>query len=273
MDSPTVPAGSRLEWVYRLKAPTVVLVTLCLTHFALRPLERPAWEVFARSQVGFNISGLEGALGQGIAIGLLGGFRAIVANFTWIRTNTVWERNDLPGTQTLVRLVTAIDPRPLYFWLNGSRMIAYDMPNWRIMEAGGYDAVPEVVQRRIDAEQARVALDYLQGAFAFHPDHPLLYVEVANIHLRRLRDTETAALYYRRAAEQPGAPYYAARIYAELLRQLDRKREAWAWLVELHPALPPDDAFAMSHVVLERIRELETDLELPAAERYQPPDR
>ena len=71
----------------------------------------------------------------------------------------------------------------------------------------------------------------------------------------------------------PDAPYYAARIYAELLRRLGRPRDAYVWLRHLHATLPPDDEAAMPGVVLQRIRDLEGVLAIPPGERYAPPPR
>ncbi len=259
----------------------VVIALLAVTGAAIRPFEEPAWQVVRAQQPALKLDSLQGALGQGLTVGLLGGFRAIVADFFWIKTNSVWEDNDLPATQTFIKLVTAIDPRPLYFWQNGSRMIAYDMPNWRITAAGGYDIVPQVEQRRIDQEQATVALTYLNEAFGYHPDSALLHVEIANVYLNRLKDNASAADAYRKAAEQPNAPYYAARIYAELLRKLGRNDEAYAWLKQLYQTLPKrvDPAkgisefqveSAMAPVVLERIRELEGELNVTPSESFKP---
>lgn len=247
----------------------VVLLGLFAAGVALRPIEGPAWIQVRAKQPALRLESLKDALGQGVTVGLLGGFRAIVADLFWIRTNSVWETYDLPKTQTSIKLVTAIDPRPLYFWLNGSRMIAYDMPNWRIDKAGGYDAVPDSVKRRYDEEQSSVAIEYLEGALGFHPEHPLVVLEIGNIHLNRLKDVETASRYYLRASKHPDAPYYAARIYAELLRRLERHAEAYAFLKALFPTLPKDDMMAQAPVVLERIRELEEELSIPEAERFQ----
>jgi tetratricopeptide (TPR) repeat protein len=259
----------------------LVVVALAITGAAVRPFEEPAWQFVKSKQPALKLDSLQGALGQGVTVGLLGGFRAIVADFFWIKTNAVWEDNDLPKTQTFIKLVTAIDPRPLYFWQNGSRMIAYDMPNWRIMEEGGYDTVPQVRQRKIDEEQSAVALNYLNEAFGHHPDAPLLHVEIANVYLNRLKDTASAAEAYRRAALQPDAPYYAGRIYAELLRRLGRNAEAYAWLKQLYTTLPkaPDPTknitpyqvdTAMAPVVLERIRELEGELNVHEVQAFRP---
>jgi len=249
----------------------VVALGLFAAGVALRPLEAPAWESIRAGQPALRLESLKDALGQGVTVGLLGGFRAIVADLFWIRTNTIWEDNDLPGTQTSIKLVTAIDPRPLYFWLNGSRMIAYDMPNWRIDKAGGYDAVPDAVKRRFDEEQSSVAIKYLENALEFHPGEPLLILEIANVHLNRLKDNETAAKLYLEASRYPDAPFYAARIHAELLRKIGRNAEAYAFLKQLHPTLPTDDIGAMADVVLGRIRELEDEMGLPEAQRFQPP--
>lgn len=251
-----------------LKTGLGVFLGLVLAGVALRPLEQPAWKKISAQQPELRLDSLKDALGQGVTVGLLGGFRAIVADLFWIRTNSVWENNDIPATQTSIKLVTAIDPRPLYFWLNGSRMIAYDMPNWRIDKAGGYDAVPESVRRRFDEEQSSIAVDYLETGLDFHPDEPLLILEIGNIYLNRLKDVETAAGYYLEASKKPDAPYYAARIYAELLRRLDRLPQAYAFLKELYGKLPPDDVMAQRPVVLERIHELEDELNIPPAQRF-----
>jgi alkylated DNA nucleotide flippase Atl1 len=71
---------------------------------------------------------------------------------------------------------------------------------------------------------------------------------------------ESAAACYRQAAELPGAPYYAARIHGELLRELGRPAEALAWLRRVAEKLPGDDPTARREVVLERIRALEQEV-------------
>lgn len=254
---------------------------LAVTGASIRPLEEPAWQFARAQQPALKLESLQGALGQGVTVGLLGGFRAIVADFFWIKTNAVWEDTDLPATQTFIKLVTAIDPRPLYFWQNGSRMIAYDMSNWRIVAEGGYKAVPQARQRKIDEEQAAVALKYLHEAFGYHPNAPLLHIEIANVYLNRLKDPVSAAKSYKLAAQQPGAPFYAARIYAELLRRQGRGQEAYMWLKQLYPTLPkqvdPEKGITpfkvesgMAPIVLERIRELEKELNIAPEEEFKP---
>jgi len=181
-----------------------------------------------------------------------------------------WEKRDLPGTETLLHSVNAIDPRPVYFWLNGARILAYDFPAWRIAAAGGYDAVAPGVQARIIHEQALAGLRQIATAMTFHPQSPDLWVERANLELNRLGNLEAAAASYRRASELPGAPYYVARLHGEVLRRAGRKAEALAWLAQLHPSLPAGVPGAAADLVLSRIRELEHELDVPAERAYRP---
>ncbi len=253
------------------KALGVIVLTLLVTGFVLQPVERPAWNVLRENEPALDLASLEGALGQGITVGLLGGFRALVANFMWLRANESWEEDDLPATQTMIQFVTTIDPRPLFFWLNGARMIGYDMPVWRIREVGEWEDVPDTIIQRIEEEQATVAIRYLHRGLNYHPDHPLLYIDIANLYQRKMDDLETAAEFYRKAAESPEPPRYAGRIYGELLRRLGRDQDAYEWLKQLYPRLDPHAPGDRSDVILERIRQVEEALGIPVAQRFVPP--
>ena len=252
----------------RLLAIFVTLGGLALTGAALRWMEAPLWAVLRAEQPALRLASAGAAAGQGVTLGLLGGFRAIVADFTWLRLHVIWEQRDLAATDTLLRLVTTIDPRPLYFWVNGARIIAFDMTAWRIAEAGGHEVLSAVQRDRLGTEQARLAIRLLEEAMTFHPGNAALWIERANIELNRLRDSEAAAESYRKAWEQPGAPTYAARLHAELLRRLGRKSEALAWLTRLHPQLPSEEEG--TELVLSRIRDLERELAVPVMHTYRP---
>lgn len=252
----------------RLLAILVTVGGLALTGAVLQWMEAPLWAALRAEQPALRLDSAGAAAGQGVTLGLLGGFRAIVADFTWLRLHVIWEQRDLAATDTLLRLVTTIDPRPLYFWVNGARIIAFDMTAWRIAEAGGHDVVPAVQRDRLGAEQARLAIRLLEEAMTFHPGNAALWIERANIELNRLGDIEAAAESYRKAWEQPGAPAYAARLHAELLRRLGRKAEALVWLTRLHPQLPPEEEG--TELVLGRIRDLERELAIPVMQTYRP---
>ena len=253
----------------RLSRIVLVILLLVLLGLLSRPIEAPAWKSVKLGQSEMNLEGFESALGQGLVIGVLGGFRAILADFLWIRTNTIWEYKDRAKLYSMVRLVTTLDPRPDFFWINGSRMIAYDVPNWRIREEGGYSVVSEERQQAIDFEQSIQAFDLLDQALDFHPDNAKLYLEKAQIYLNRLKNDVDAADWFLRASKQDGAPYFAARIHAELLRKQGLDLEAYNFLKNLHIELPNIPS-AQKDIILERILDLEKTLEIPSLERFMP---
>lgn len=248
------------------------VVVLAAAGSVLDRLVQRVWADARARQPALRLESTTAGLGQGVTLALLGGFRALVADFTWLRMYVLWERRDLPTCDALIRLVGTLDPRPLDFWLNGARIIAFDFPVWRIEAAGGFERVPAEVQARINREQALEALRHLDAAMRFHPHGSDLWVERAGIELNRLQDLAAAAESYRRAWAEPAAPYFAARLHADLLRRLGRKAEALAFLVQLHPTLPPDDDGAAAPRVLERIQELERELGVPAERAYRSPN-
>lgn len=254
----------------RFRTLAVVLAGLALAGAALSPL---------REAVGKDVVTPPGAAGTGrrrpvtahwVNAAVPGGLRALVADGLWLRLYSAWAARDIPRTEALVCLVTMADDRPAHFWINGARILACDIAEWRLSAAGS-DRMPAEVQRRIVDEQACAGLRHLAAACACHPDNAAIWVETGNIQLYRRGNWTLAAEAYRRAAELPGAPWYAARIHAELLRRLGRDKEAYVWLRRLHPALPAGEPAAMSGVVLFRIRMLEDRLRVPPEKRYVPP--
>ncbi|MFZ5493834.1 MAG: hypothetical protein ACOZE5_00670 [Verrucomicrobiota bacterium] len=193
----------------------------------------------------------EAGAARGGSLAALGGFRTVAAGGCWLRANLAWERRDAAATALLLELTVAADDRPLYFWLNAARMMAYDFPAWQPA------ALPAAVREKATREQAGRALAFLERGLPRHPARAEIYLEMANIRLRALGDREGAARLFRLAAEQPGAPWHAARIHAELLRELGRPAEALAWLRRVLPALPANDPAARRAVVEQRIKELE----------------
>lgn len=226
--------------------PAILLFAVIL----LRPLESHLSVAPVRSMPQLAL-----LAGSGGTVAVLGGMRAAVAGCFWLRANLAWERRDAAATTTLIHLTVASDERPLHFWLNGARMIAYDLPEWRLMP----DAT-RAERRRAMIEQAGAALDFLRLGQQWRGASPEIMIEMANIRLRVLGDREGAARFFRRAAEMPGAPYYAGRVYAELLRSLGRPAEALEWLRRILPELPENDPAARREVVIQRIKELESSL-------------
>jgi len=189
------------------------------------------------------------------ANGLLGHFRALAADLAWLRSYAAWERHDEAATELFIRLSTTLDDRVLGFWINGARILAYDMPSWSEKNA----AENSLETMRIQ-QHAHRAIGFLDSALVHHPQRSALWIERANIQLNKLQDIAGAAESYYHASMQPDAPFYAARVYAELLRRLGRKAEALQWLRTLYPSLPQELEAAAASTVLSRIRRLEEEL-------------
>ncbi|MEO6876487.1 MAG: hypothetical protein ABI222_16850 [Opitutaceae bacterium] len=242
----------------------VMMGGLALGGVCLRSLESAGWARLQELDAAGRLESTSAASEQALVQGALGALRAGVADLVWLRLSKATEDHDLPATESLLRLVSVVDPRSQYFWINGARIVAYDLPVWQIDLAGGYGRVSAVAQEQFIRGQATRALLRLDEAMTFHPSSAALWIERANIQFTRLGDVAGAAESYRRASQQPAAPYFAARLHAELLRRLGRKAEALAWLTKLHPMLPAADESAGADLVLARIRVLERELMLPA---------
>ena len=205
----------------------------------------------------------EGDLGQmrlaepGDLFAVLGGFRSVVADLHWIRAQLYWEQKDLQGTEEAIEVATRWDPSSVYLWINGARMITYDVAAWQRPGIGDDRDPGEGRHDEIGRVQANKGLRLIERAKRYHPDNPRLHIEEALIYLQRLENTERAAEVFRRASEKPGAPYFCARIHGELLRRMGRLEEAYRFYRALYPTLPRDDPGARREVIRERILDLE----------------
>lgn len=188
-----------------------------------------------------------------------GGVRRVLADFAWLAAYVKWEQQNAAQTEAMLAVATQLDPSPLYFWVNGARMIAYDFAQW----SGDFPGMAPGGQPPREARQercARRALTFLDRAIAQHPQSAVLWIERGNIQYVRLRDFAGAAESFRAAAVLPGAPYYAGRLHAEMLRRAGRKAEALAWLRELYPKLPHGNEAAAAGLVRDRIEALGKEL-------------
>ncbi|HEY0968411.1 MAG TPA: hypothetical protein VGD88_13555 [Opitutaceae bacterium] len=186
------------------------------------------------------------------------GIRAVAANFAWIGAQAAWEREDPVATTAAIQRAVTWDPDRSLFWLNGARMMAYDLAAWRIAGAGGPGVLPAALEQRWRDEQARRALAHLAAARALHPHDFNLPIEQGNIELWARGNLAGAAAAFGQAANMAGAPDYALRLEIGLLRRLGRAPEALRRLEERRAVRHPSGVW-----INEAIELLRWELEIP----------
>ena len=259
-------------WWQRGRAVAAVFAGLLAAGLVAEPMQATAWGAVREREPELNLQDFKSALGQGLVLGLLGGFRTIIADFVWITGYTDWEKRIRPQTEAMVNLTTLLDPQSVYFWSDGARIIGKDIPAWRVEAAEKAGTLTPAAELAIRREQGNRAQSLLDRGLANHPQNPTLLLDKAMIYDINMHQLADSLEYYREAAAAPGAPYYLARVYAEKLATAGHEREAYDYLRHLYPALPPKVAAAAKGIVWERLREMENDLQLPAAERLPEAD-
>lgn len=247
----------------------LALSVLVFCFWVTRPVERSAWEIVRSGHMRMDTEAFEVPLGQGLVFGVFGGFRSILADFAWIRLYIVWERRNGAKLDALIRLVTTLDPRSEYFWINASRMLAYDVPVWRISEEGDGFPLPAIRQEAIHREQSEQAFRLLRRALEFHPDSPKVHLEIGQIYLNCLKEEAEAAAWFLKATKLPEVPHFVPRVYAELLRRQGRLEEAYAYLKRYFSELEAAPAH-VRQIVIDRIFHYETLLGVPPESRIRP---
>lgn len=180
--------------------------------------------------------------------------RELAADWFWLKANRAWETRAADEVRGLTAISATLAPDEMYFRINAARMRAFDFPAWR--EASAPDA-PLSVRSEWHQQAGREGLEFL---FTGSPASCEALVEAGAIALYARRDVAAAVDYFRRAAELPGAPWYAGRIHAELLHTSGRTDEAVAWLRDWLPKLPADDPEAQRTFVQQRLAEWELEL-------------
>jgi hypothetical protein len=153
-----------------------------------------------------------------------------VADALWLQVNGAWEAREAAAVRRLGRAVLAAAPDETAFRLGLARMLAHDLPAWR------EESEPAAPRAVVDAWRRAGLEEALTLLAAGDADDPRLWLEAGGMALHAGGDPARAALFFRRAAERPGAPGHAARVHVRLLLGLGREQEARAWMERLPAA-------------------------------------
>ncbi len=199
-------------------------------------------------------------IGQTALVGILGGFRAVVADLLFIDGFFAWERTDWSHLLMRLRQVTMLQPHMLMFW----DVAAWHMA-WNASTAALNDTTKSpALRQRAQYEYFELGRDFLERGIASNPQRPELYEALARLYRDKYQDHARAAENFAAAARLPESAAYDERFAAyELASCPGREREAYDRLHALYlrgerERLP---------TLLRRLRALEQQLDIPAPER------
>lgn len=228
-----------------------------LVGLLTQPLRQGA---VARAESGESLASLADGLGQGITFAALGGYRTIAANFVWISMYGDWRYRLKGEVLEKMQLAVSLNPDSVYFWVDGSRIIANDMPVWQVgddLMESLFESEEGIAIRKAYGEQALAFLEQAPRAVAQRV--PVL-VEKASICWQRLADLDRALVYFKQAVEKEDVPNHICRVYAEILVKNGEVKKAYEYLKSHYAGLSDDDRTALKPFVARRIEELKAKL-------------
>jgi len=237
-----------------------------------------AWEIgIERQQNDLRYHGLvvtrqlRDQLSQGLTIGILAGFRNIVADFVWLQVTVAWEKYEWFKMDALINLVTSLEPRSILFWDNGGWQLA-----WNVSIFVKEDVIhqPNELRRLHDARfWIYRGLDVYRRGIENNPESWILRAHTALLYQQRLSDFREAAVYYQQAADMPGAPVFYERFPAIMEQNAGDDRAAYAAWRALWLRLTPAERTQPVHEpdrIEKEIRRLEDKLAIPPEKRIFP---
>jgi hypothetical protein len=209
---------------------------------------------------------LRDQVGQGMAIGLLAGFRGVVADFLWIQGHTFWEKKEWLRQYRNIQLVTALQPQAVMFWDTGAWHFA-----WNVGYAVSVD--PSNATKAVGLKRQREWWDHgkslLERGIENVPNRYELYFALGWLYMQKYNDPCRASEQLAIASSYKEAPSYISRLHARMMEQCGFLREAYDdWVRMWH-----EDRTQVNHpwsVVEREIRRLEEQLNIPEKDRIFP---
>jgi tetratricopeptide (TPR) repeat protein len=218
---------------------------------------------------GYTINrSLRDQLGQGMMLGLLSGFRGVVADFTWLMVTGAWQDKQWFRVKSLIDLSVTLQPRFVPFWDLGGWHLAW---NASVDRRNNHDEPNPL--RRIKEERYWIREGekvYRRGALS-NPDSYELWRSLAMLYEQKLQDYRQAAECFARAAAAPGAPIFLERFPAYMYEKAGDDQAAYEVYKRLW--LLPRDRKNIQYAydkIEEKIRLLEKKLKVPREKRIFP---
>jgi hypothetical protein len=213
---------------------------------------------------------LRDELTQGLTIGVLAGMRSIVADFVWLDVTVAWEDEQWFKMDSLINLCTSLQPRSVVFWDYGGWQLA-----WNVSVAAEQNVKEHNELRRLHDRRFWImkGLGVFKRGIENNPESSELWERTGQLYEQRLHDDRTAAYYFQRASELPGAPVYLERFPAIMYENAGDDWDAYASWKALWERLTPAQREEKQHwkeKIESHIRKLETKLSIPKEKRVFP---
>lgn len=207
-----------------------------------------------------SLASLSGGLGGGLTLATLGGYRTITANLVWISMYGDWQYRRLPEVLSKMKLAVSLNPDSEFFWIDGARIIANDLPVWEVGDEKMETLFRTEEGIAVRKDYGRRALRFLESAPEYLQNRAAVLVEMGTIAWKKLDDLPLAIDYFQAASLTENAPFYVFRVYAELLVLNGETKRALDVLEAHFATLPENDPRAMRLFVAGRIRDLKQAL-------------
>ncbi len=234
----------------------LAFVLSLLLGWLTAPFASSVKEAYAEPALDAEMATFSDNLGQGLSVAILGGYRNISANFVWVSMYGDWQYRRNQEVLRKMRLAVALNSSALFFWIDGARIIANDMPVWEVGDRAAGSLFDTPAGREVRYRYARLALDFLARAPTSVASSQKILREKGVLHWKKLDDVPGALTYFEQAVALPNAPYYLSRVYAEILVKDGQVGKAYAFLKAHFATLPDGDLGAMKPLVANRIHQL-----------------
>lgn len=215
---------------------------------------------------------LRAKLGQNLALGLLGGFRAFVADLVWLKAHGCWMERMWFQLKERVELAVLLQPHAISFWDVGAWHMAWNASYDEGINQN-YPSQAWRLKRRHDWVMA--GKRFLEEGIRNNPDHYDLYFRLGWLIYERLKDPMKnpleAAPYFVKAASFPDAPLYVDRMVGRMYVKGGKTREAYEWWKKLWKEDHSKNPQQLWDKIAQWGHEAEEELGIPPSERVFPP--
>jgi hypothetical protein len=246
---------------------TAILVLLLAAGGTLSLQERIQGQRLQLKYGGAHVTrAMRDVIGQGMAIGLLAGFRSVIADFLWIRGHVHWEKKEWLQQYNNMQVVTMLQPQSILFWDSGAWHMAWNIGYAERTDTNNDTIAQGIKRERIWHERAR---QFLMRGIENIPNRWDLYFKLGWLYDQKFKDPTLAAEQYGLAARFSDAPTYVARMHCRKLAEcgkLSESYECWKsiWFQD-HGKVPH-----LWNIVEREIRHLENEMNILDSQRVFP---